>query len=177
MSTFRGLFFWQNCWKSPSEWLGWNAFGGLPDDIDGLKMGLEWSILTVCIVWLEELKKKVKKNLKNKNRRHIYEILDGFGWELLGGSSGAPELDLELRESVWCFLWPKSTNLMYEDAAKELRALRKSRVIFAPAVKVFFSNCKIGQKWHFPSVVTFDSEVRFDFSTPFLESAGQELSF
>ena len=56
--------------------------------------------MTVCIVCLEELKKKIKKNLKNKNRRHIYEILDGFGWELLGGSSGAPELDLELRESV-----------------------------------------------------------------------------
>ena len=66
---------------------------------------------------------------------------------------------------------------MWDHAPKELRALRKSRVIFAPAVKVFFSNCKIGQKWHFPSVVTFDSEVRFDFSTPFLESAGQELSF
>ena len=66
---------------------------------------------------------------------------------------------------------------MYEDAAKELRALQKSRVIFAPAVKVFFSNSKIGRNWHFHSVVTFDSDVRFYFSTPFLESAGPEFSF
>ena len=102
------------CWDS--ERLGWNPFGGLPDDVDGLKMGLEWNILTVCIVWLETLKKKIEKNLKNKNRRHIYEILAGFGRELLGGSSGAAELELELRESVWCFFWPKSTNLIYNDA-------------------------------------------------------------